>query len=97
LAFAAILEDGSVVAGGHPDHGGDCSSLQDQLRNVRQIAATGSVFAAILSDGSLVGATQTVEVTAQRFKSSLRICNVLVLASELTCGKKNAKNKSLSL
>lgn len=60
-----ILEDGSVVAGGHP--GGDCSSLQDQLRNVRQIAA------AILSDGSLVGATQTVEVTAQRFKSSLRI------------------------
>ena len=37
-AFAAILADGSVVAWGDPDYGGDCSAVQDQL----QESATGS-------------------------------------------------------
>jgi alpha-tubulin suppressor-like RCC1 family protein len=53
-AFAAILADGSVVAWGNPDHGGDCSTVQDQLKNVEQIQATEGAFAAILPDGSLV-------------------------------------------
>ena len=53
-AFAAILADGSVVAWGDPERGGDCSAVQDQLRNVNQIQATESSFAAILADGSVV-------------------------------------------
>ena len=53
-AFAAILADGSVVTWGMPRHGGDCSAVQDQLRNVQQIQATNEAFAAILADGSVV-------------------------------------------
>ena len=33
-SFAAILEDGSVVASGAADFGGDSSAVQDQLRFV---------------------------------------------------------------
>ena len=43
-----------MVAWGNRDHGGDCSAVQDQLRNVQQIQATRFAFAAILADGSLV-------------------------------------------
>ena len=39
-AFAAIREDGSVVAWGDPENGGDCSGVQDQLRRVQQVQAT---------------------------------------------------------
>jgi alpha-tubulin suppressor-like RCC1 family protein len=53
-AFAAILADGSVVTWGNPDNGGDCSAVQDQLRNVQQIQATDFAFVAILADGSVV-------------------------------------------
>ena len=53
-AFAAILADGSVVAWGHPGHGGDTSALQDQLQNAQQIQSTDGAFAAILADGSVV-------------------------------------------
>ena len=53
-AFAAILEDGSVVTWGDRSFGGDSSSVQDQLRCVQQIQATGMAFAAILEDGSVV-------------------------------------------
>eukprot|EP00435_Cladocopium_sp_Y103_P001321 s3583_g1.t1 len=49
----AILADGSVVAWGHPNDGGDSSAVQDQLSNVQQIQATDSAFAAILTDGSV--------------------------------------------
>ena len=35
-AFAAILRDGSVVTWGNPACGGDSSSVQHQLRDVRQ-------------------------------------------------------------
>ena len=34
--------------------GGDSSAVQDQLRNVQQVHATGVAFAAILADGSVV-------------------------------------------
>ena len=38
-AFAAILDDGSVVTWGAAGHGGDCSAVQSQLNNVQQIQA----------------------------------------------------------
>ena len=52
-AFAAILADGSVVAWGNPDHGGDCSPVQDPLKSVQQIQATEGAFAAIWVTGCL--------------------------------------------
>ena len=36
-----ILEDGSVVTWGEADDGGDSSRVQDQLKGVQQIQATG--------------------------------------------------------
>ena len=53
-AFAAILEDGSVVTWGCADTGGDSSAVQCQLRSVQQVQATRGAFAAILEDGSVV-------------------------------------------
>ena len=53
-AFAAILEDGSVLTWGDPRCGGDSSAVGDQLRGVRQIQCTGGAFAAILEDGSVI-------------------------------------------
>ena len=53
-AFAAILEDGSVVTWGSTVVGGDSSAVQDQLKGVKQIQATVGAFAAILEDGSVV-------------------------------------------
>ena len=53
-AFAAILEDGSVVTWGDLGCGGVSSEVQDQLVNVKQLQATGYAFAAILADGSVV-------------------------------------------
>eukprot|EP00435_Cladocopium_sp_Y103_P062881 s551_g24.t1 len=53
LAFALWCCGGSkVVAWGKPQRGGDCSAVQDQLRNVQQ--ATHGAFAAILANGSVV-------------------------------------------
>ena len=53
--FAAILGDGFVVTRGNSEGGGDLSSVQDQLKDVKQIQVSrcGS-FAAILGDGSVV-------------------------------------------
>ena len=53
-AFAAILADGSVVAWGAADRGGDSAAVRDQLKGVKQIQATSHAFAAILADGSVV-------------------------------------------
>ena len=53
-AFAAILEDGSVVTWGDAEFGGDSSAVQDQLKGVQQIQANHGAFAAILEDGSVV-------------------------------------------
>ena len=36
LAFAALLADGSVVCWGDRFHGGDCSAVQEQLKDVQQ-------------------------------------------------------------
>ena len=53
LAFAVILEDGSVVTWGDDWHGGDSSAVRDQLKNVQEIQATDSAFAAMLGDSSV--------------------------------------------
>ena len=53
-AFAAILDDGSVVTWGYPGEGGDSSAVRTQLKNVQQIQSSGFAFAAILDDGSVV-------------------------------------------
>ena len=39
---------------GNAAYGGDSRAAQDQLKNVKQIQATTSAFAAILDDGSVV-------------------------------------------
>ena len=41
-AFAAILADGCVVAWGSEDSGGNCSSVQEQLKNVQGIQTSES-------------------------------------------------------
>ena len=43
-----------VVTWGSPRAGGDCSAVQDQLKNAQQIQATDWAFAAVLADGSVV-------------------------------------------
>ena len=53
-AFAAILSDGSVVAWGGEEYGGNSRAVQDQLKALQQIQATRSAFAARLSNGSVV-------------------------------------------
>ncbi|CAE7344448.1 SWA2 [Symbiodinium necroappetens] len=53
-AFAAVLGDGSLVSWGNPNSGGDSSSVQHRLLNVRQVSATHGAFAALLGDGSVV-------------------------------------------
>ena len=52
-AFAAILEDGSVVTWGDSDSGGS-SQVQEQLVQVHSIQATVFSFAAILEKGFVV-------------------------------------------
>ena len=44
VAFAAILEDGSIVSWGHYDEGGDSSAVQEQLKKVQQIQSTWGSF-----------------------------------------------------
>ena len=53
-AFAAVLGNGSVVAWGDVDFGGDNSTVQAQLKDVEQIPASGAAFAPILGNGSVV-------------------------------------------
>ena len=46
--------ESAVVAWGDAQSGGDSSAVQDQLKGVGQIQATGEAFAAILEDGSVL-------------------------------------------
>ena len=52
--FAALKADGSVVAWGYKDYGGDCSEVQSQLVDVQYIYATETAFAALKADGAVV-------------------------------------------
>ena len=54
-AFALWCPGGDkVVTWGAPLRGGDCSTVQDQLRNVQQICGSYDAFAATLADGNVV-------------------------------------------
>merc|ERR1712118_386360 len=54
-AFAALKADGSVVAWGYKDDGGDCSKVQEQLAaGVQSLYSNEHAFAALKADGSVV-------------------------------------------
>ena len=54
-AFALWCYGGDkILTWGNPEFGGDNSQVQDQLRRVQQLQATGRAFAAILADGSVI-------------------------------------------
>ena len=53
-AFAAILQDGSVVTWGDDARGGRSVEVQRQLKRVQHVQATVSAFAAILDGGCVV-------------------------------------------
>ena len=84
-AFAAILEDGSVVTWGQSNRGGDSSEVQAWLRNVQQLQATGGAFAAVLSDGSVV--TWGDPTCGGEFRISGHVVNMQAALS-LNLGKK---------
>ena len=74
-AFAAILDDGSVVTWGDAGSGGNSTAAQKRLKTVQQISACRhGAFAAILEDGSVVtwgdpdygGDSGAVQGSAQR-------------------------------
>eukprot|EP00913_Durusdinium_trenchii_P031763 g29748.t1 len=50
-AFAALLQNETVVCWGSMTHGGNCRAVQEQLVGVLAIQATSSAFVAILRDG----------------------------------------------
>ncbi|CAK9089533.1 unnamed protein product [Durusdinium trenchii] len=53
-AFALWCCGGGTVTWGDAECGGDCSSVQDQLKHVQDIYASVCAFAAITADGSVV-------------------------------------------
>ena len=69
-AFAAILDDRSVVTWGDAEYGGDSSSVY-HFDNVQQIHASYAAFAAIQGDGCVVtwGDSPSMAVTAD-------LCNI---------------------
>ena len=52
--FCCFLADVSTVTWGYPDHGGDSSEVQDQLKGVKRLQANKSALVGILVDGSVV-------------------------------------------
>ena len=52
-AFAGLRSDGEVVAWGSELYGGDATSVQNDLVNVKEIFSSQSCFAALRSDGGL--------------------------------------------
>ena len=86
MAFAAILEDGSVVTCGHAAFGGGSSAVRDQPKGVQQIQATpNGAFAAILEDGSVITwGNVAVAVTVRLFKIISEVCSLAVARPELS-------------
>ena len=74
-AFATILGDGSVVTWGTPECGCNSRAVQDQLKNVQQIQASGTAFAAIDGDGQQCLAGSAQEHAADPSLSSGFCCN----------------------
>ena len=53
-AFAAVLWNGSVVTWGHRSVGGDSTSVQGNLTDVKEIISNGRAMAALKYDGTVV-------------------------------------------
>ena len=53
-AFAALREDGRVVAWGDPKYGGDDNKVRNRLENVQTIYSNPCAFAALRTDGDVV-------------------------------------------
>merc|ERR1712167_152381 len=53
-SFAALLKDGTVVAGGDPEFGGDSSGVDHLLHDVVKIECSKFAFAALRNDGTVV-------------------------------------------
>lgn len=53
-AFAALRSDGTVVAWGDPQRGGDLSDVREDLHTVQRLQASAHSFAALRADGSVV-------------------------------------------
>lgn len=53
-AFAAILQNGSVVAWGDPRYGGDSSAIQSELYDITHIFSNYRSFAALRDDGEVI-------------------------------------------
>ena len=71
-AFAAILEDGSVVTWGDRRYGGDTSAVQDQLRGAQQRTPLLRFWK---MDPLLPGVMQNMAVTVLQFEISLGVCS----------------------
>ena len=71
VAFAAMLDGGSVVTWGDPRYGGDSTSVQDQQKNVQQIQTARGAFAAVLAlDLSWPGVPLPMVVTVGPYRVS---------------------------
>eukprot|EP00439_Symbiodinium_sp_Y106_P038611 s1145_g4.t1 len=53
-AVALVHSDGSVRVWGDSAYGGDCSAVQEKLRDVQEVRVSTGACAAILADGSVV-------------------------------------------
>ena len=74
-AFAALLEDGSVVTWGDPGFGGDSSAVRDELKDVQEIQASERAFAAIREDRTVVAwGAQSYGGELQRGPRSFKEC-----------------------
>ena len=100
-AFAALLQDHTVVTWGNPGCGGDSSAVQDQLQNVREIHSTDFAFAALRDDRTVVtwgqnqggGDSSSVQHQLKHVKK-LGACNTAFVAilqdgSAVTWGETN--------
>jgi alpha-tubulin suppressor-like RCC1 family protein len=54
LAFAIRTVEDKAVAWGHPSVGGDTTSVQSQLTNIKEIFSNSDAFAAVKYDGTVV-------------------------------------------
>ncbi|CAE7757187.1 pim1, partial [Symbiodinium pilosum] len=102
-AFALLGADGSVVAWGHPDSGGDARALQHRLSDVEMLQGSFRAFAALKADGSVVtwghrgyggqsirdGSQGHSESVKRLFPTHNGILAVLVDGSVAPCGWSN--------
>ena len=74
-AFAAILQDGSVVTWGDPCHGGDSTDVQGQLRMLRRFRLRLRPLQPFWQmDLSFLGEVQRMVETALQWTSNWKMC-----------------------